>query len=258
MAFSKELEEVIEAALADGVITEKERAVLHKKALQEGVDPDEVDVVMDGRLAKMKREVDWLRPEPPRSVKRGNLAKCPSCGAPYIPGTGKCPECGHIFQNAEANHSAQRLADGIEQITIRFRDKIASASNVHGKEEGLFGTLGITGLSDAEELNIQKDKEIENYITNFVIPSSKDDLLEFIISMDAKKNNGDEFRYVYNVKYEEACKKARIMFPDDPQFATLLEAYDKENASNAKKKVMYGCLGAIGFIVLLILGALFG
>ena len=36
--FSKELEEIIEAALADGVLTDKERAVLHKRALAEGVD----------------------------------------------------------------------------------------------------------------------------------------------------------------------------------------------------------------------------
>ena len=55
--FSKELEEVIEAALADGALTDKERAVLHKRAQAEGVDPDELDVVIDGRLAKMKRHL---------------------------------------------------------------------------------------------------------------------------------------------------------------------------------------------------------
>lgn len=51
---SKELEEIVEAALADGVLTDKERAVLHKRAQAEGVDPDELDIVLDGRLAKMK------------------------------------------------------------------------------------------------------------------------------------------------------------------------------------------------------------
>ncbi|MBP3285367.1 MAG: hypothetical protein J6M15_00285 [Prevotella sp.] len=62
--FSKELEEVIEAALADGVLTDKERAVLHKRAAAEGVDPDELDVVIDGRLAKAKKQEDWLKPAP--------------------------------------------------------------------------------------------------------------------------------------------------------------------------------------------------
>ena len=48
--YSKELEEIIEADLADGEITEKERAVLHKRAIAEGVDPDELDVVIEGRV----------------------------------------------------------------------------------------------------------------------------------------------------------------------------------------------------------------
>ena len=64
---SKELEEIVEAALADGVLTDKERAVLHKRAQAEGVDPDELDIVLDGRLAKMKRSEDWLRPAPPQN-----------------------------------------------------------------------------------------------------------------------------------------------------------------------------------------------
>ena len=74
--FSKELEEVIEAALADGVLTDKERAVLHKRAQAEGVDLDELDIVIDGRLAKMKRQEDWLRPAPPKEAtnqKYGNV-----------------------------------------------------------------------------------------------------------------------------------------------------------------------------------------
>ena len=65
---SKELEEIVEAALADGVLTDKERAVLHKRAQAEGVDPDELDIVLDGRLAKMKRSEDWLRPAPPQNL----------------------------------------------------------------------------------------------------------------------------------------------------------------------------------------------
>ena len=56
MAISKELEVLIEASLADGVLTAKEREVLHKKALQEGMDPDELDVIVEGRLQQMQNE----------------------------------------------------------------------------------------------------------------------------------------------------------------------------------------------------------
>lgn len=49
--FSEELEMLINAALADGEITEKERTILHKRAQAEGVDPDELDMIINGRLA---------------------------------------------------------------------------------------------------------------------------------------------------------------------------------------------------------------
>lgn len=81
--YSEELEELIGAVLADGEITDKEREVLHKKAAEEGVDPDELDVVIDGRLAKMRPTPPPVpQPQPVQSTKMGNVMKCPSCGAP--------------------------------------------------------------------------------------------------------------------------------------------------------------------------------
>ena len=123
--FSKELEEVIEAALADGVLTDKERAVLHKRAQAEGVDLDELDIVIDGRLAKMKRQEDWLRPAPPKEAtnqKYGNVLKCPSCGAQVVGGSAVCPECGYAFSNVGANRSAERLAEQLSAVEVERRN----------------------------------------------------------------------------------------------------------------------------------------
>jgi len=52
--YSEQLEAIIQSVIADGVITEKERAVLHKKAETEGIDADEIDVYVDGLIAQMK------------------------------------------------------------------------------------------------------------------------------------------------------------------------------------------------------------
>lgn len=52
--FSDELEMLIDAAIADGEISEKERAILHKRAKAEGVDTDELDMIVDARIAKAK------------------------------------------------------------------------------------------------------------------------------------------------------------------------------------------------------------
>ena len=45
-----ELEKLIEMVIADGQITEKERAVVIKKAIELGVDPDEAEIYLDGKL----------------------------------------------------------------------------------------------------------------------------------------------------------------------------------------------------------------
>lgn len=186
--FSKELEEVIEAALADGVLTDKERAVLHKRAAAEGVDPDELDVVIDGRLAKAKKQEDWLRPAPPSTLmsnKVGDVKKCPNCGANYEPGTKKCPECGHVFQNVGIVSSFKKFTEGLNKIS--------------------------------------DEKDRANYINNYPVPSEKDDLLEFITSMEARAKTLDmEEADPYKAKFREAINKARVFFADDPQFQALL------------------------------------
>jgi hypothetical protein len=47
---------LIDVVLADGVITDKERAVIHKRAQSEGIDPDEIDVFLDGRIESLSKE----------------------------------------------------------------------------------------------------------------------------------------------------------------------------------------------------------
>jgi len=65
--YSEQLEQLIKSVLADGVITEKERAVVHKKAEAEGVDLDDIDVYLDGLLVQQtqkaleeERQGHWL------------------------------------------------------------------------------------------------------------------------------------------------------------------------------------------------------
>ena len=54
--YSEQLEALIKSIIADGKITDKERAVLHKRAEAEGIDADEIDVYIDGRLTELGGE----------------------------------------------------------------------------------------------------------------------------------------------------------------------------------------------------------
>ena len=197
--YSKELEELIEGALADGVITDKERAVLHKKAESEGVDPDELDMVLDGRLAKKKSQIP-IPPKPVESTKMGNVMKCPNCGEPYQPGAYKCPTCGHVFQNIEANRSSVRLAAGIQRMMDRAKGK---------------------------ELTEKEVAQICSYIKNFPIPTTKDDILEFMLLCRAKAGPSDDISAAFYTKIDETVAKAKIIFPDDPQVQAAVKEVTK-------------------------------
>lgn len=164
--YSKELEEIIDAALADGVITEKEREVLHKRAQAEGVDPDELDVVIDGRLAKTKKQKDWLRPTPPQHLaneKHGNVVKCPSCGAMVDRTKAICPECGYAFTNVKVTSSIKELYKKLEEAD-------------GGSPIGFIGAL----TDNDKERSKRRVKQQQTIIANAPIPTTKEDILEFL------------------------------------------------------------------------------
>ena len=250
--FSEELESVIEAALADGVLTDKERAVLHKRAALEGVDPDELDVVIEGRLAKMKREEDWLRPSPPPiSDKYGDVKKCPRCGEPVEPMAVKCSACGYEFRNVEALKSSQRLAEKLEAIDDAYRGKTVVKN------------MGLGIKQDMTDFDIGREKV--TVIKSFPVPSTKEDLLDFAISMQSRWSSstmGDDqlgLKSAYKAKYDECINKAKILFPNDPMFQGVFEQHqvDKKNiwANMSTQKKAFMGLGAstIGCFLLIII-----
>ncbi len=54
--YNEQLEKLIAAALADGVLTDKERAILLKRAKSFGIDEDEFEMVLESRLSQWKKE----------------------------------------------------------------------------------------------------------------------------------------------------------------------------------------------------------
>lgn len=213
MAFSKQLEDLIEAALADGVITDKERSVLHKKALLEGVDPDEVDMILQGRLAKTRVT--------PSTEKRGNIVKCPNCGAPIEAGAVKCNECGYVFTNIQANSTAKEFANELDK-------QIAAVS----------------GAADVERVN--------EYIKNYPLPTAKEEMLEFIASLDARRRSVSKYQSAYGAKYKECINKAKVQFAGDPQIHALLAQTGKFSFAIFTKTQRI--LGFITILVLLLFG----
>lgn len=194
--YSKELEELIDSVLADGVITDQERTVLRKRALACGEAPDEVMIVVDGRLAKMKKGAS---PAIPATEKRGNIVKCPNCGAPIEAGAVKCKECGYVFTNVKANNTAKEFAIMLEQRIQKVR-------------------------YDGDKTNINK---VNEFIKNYPLPTGKEDLLEFIASLDARRRSKSNYQEAYNAKYQECVTKAKTLFAGDSDVTSLLAQTEK-------------------------------
>jgi len=207
--YSPDFERLIQSVIADGVITDKERAVLHKRAQTEGIDIDELDVYIDGLVAQMK-------PAAPKGpTKQGIVTKCPNCGAVVEAGAVKCEECGYVFRGIEANSSIQKLSEILAKIDDSYKKE--------------------TFLDSFSE---KRQQERAGAITSFPIPTAKEDLLEFIITMKSKyQNTHYSFRFergAYKAKYDESMTKAKLMFANDPQFQPLFADQLKPGS---------GCLG---------------
>lgn len=220
--YSKELEELIENVLADGVITEQERAVLRKRAQACGEDPDEVMVVVEGRLAQTKKVAK------PANEKRGNVVHCPACGALVEAGSGKCTECGYVFTNVKANSSAER-----------FAKELAVLIDKHEKAYSFDETA-------------QRDREINEFIKNFPLPTGKEDMLEFIASMDARRRSQSNYQRAYGTKYTECVTKAKVQFAGDQQIAAMLTQTEKFSLSkiHVPKWLLFGSIAVMVFIVI--------
>ena len=214
---TKELSELIEAIIADDVITDKERAVLHARAAKEGISADEIDVLVEGKLVqkiKGSRNAAAAPAVPPPVVgsklpppvsaaggpvsqpKRkdsfGVMHKCPNCAAPVEAVTTKCTACGYEFRGVEANSSVRELSERIGRA---------------------------------------KNDQKEDIIRNFPVPTTRDDLLEFIFFTKSKAFAFEEGTAPYREKYYECIDKAEYYFRDDPQFSQIIA----EGRRNRKK-----------------------
>lgn len=111
--FPKELTELVEEYLTDGIISDKERQVLLKKAEKMGVDIDEFDLYIDAQQQKVDQSIDAATRK-----KRG--ATCPFCGGPVPLLTDKCPHCGQ-FITAQASEELKEILEKLEDAMVDLK-----------------------------------------------------------------------------------------------------------------------------------------
>lgn len=211
-----ELEQLINYALEDGVLTDKERSVLMRKAQAAGADLDEFEMILDAKLHEVQKTAAAVAPKS-NSNKHGEVRKCPVCGAMVSAFSTRCSECGFEFNNVEANKSANTLFEKLQALEMEKARELAQHEESKNKQlmalserHNSGGTLTKIFANNADAQNEERDdlirtlekgaQQIErkymdakiNMIKVFAVPNTKGDLLELLsmASSSAYDNDG--------------------------------------------------------------------
>lgn len=208
--FSQILEELIEGVLADGVITDKERAILHRRALAEGINPDELDIVLDGRLAKMRKVGN------PTSQVADNERKSQAIG----------DEMGNSYSSGrkESHHPAQELQRQLNELDQEYAEKIMMAKK----------------STEKYRLDDEKQKRKFQLISTFLIPNAKDELVELMImaqgfasatgpTVESNEQSEENYSLAYWKLFGNCIQKVKYSFADDTSFAPFYAFYEQED-----------------------------
>ncbi len=230
-----EIENLIKLALADGEITEKERAVIMRKAEKLGEDIDEVEMILDGELALLKKEQLIGKST---SNKEGVIKKCPSCGATVQSFTTTCAECGYEYQDKDVSKSVQKLFDLLAAAEKEERSKPEPKVNIWE------GGAGAAALIKEQSVAFR----LVNIVANFPLPTTKTDILEFLSqAVPLAKNKPIQqkaqwMKIPFNIsekaqlqlaetwfaKVNQLIIKARFSMKDDKKTLDQIENYAKQ------------------------------
>ena len=163
--FSKELENLIQATLEDGVLEEYEKAALVKRAQIEGVDLTELEIYIQSILQRRKKELakeeDAKQAEIDKKKQEALGPVCPKCHKQVPPMTLRC-DCGYEFTNNKNNSSVQLLFEKISKI----------------QSQPLINTNSVTPEYRGEMK--QRTEQILSLIQLCPVPNTKEDIIEFL------------------------------------------------------------------------------
>lgn len=143
--FSKELENLIQATLEDGILEGNEKAALVKRAQAEGVDLAELEIYINSLLQKRQRELNEKKNAEHSALEKQKKQEygkvCPACGRQVRSLALNC-ECGYEFKTERRESSVKSLSDKLSKETNK--------------------------------------KQFEQILTLFPVPNTKEDIMEFL------------------------------------------------------------------------------
>jgi hypothetical protein len=221
-----EIENLINMALADGEVTDKERSIILRKAEALGEDKDEIEMILEGRIALMYKEKNSadIQIQKVQNNKEGVIKKCPSCGSSVSSFQTNCIDCGLEFRNIEVVSSINKLHAELQNAEEIERNRPRSWV------EKLDGEMAVA------KAVANRQKAI---ISSFPVPNAKEDLLEFLsISCAEASKKLSIFiasvhpeavlKSAWKAKCEQVILKARLVMKEDKTALEEIGIYAKQ------------------------------
>lgn len=240
---TEKLEKLIALAITDGVITDKEREILLKKAIEEGLDLDEFEMEFEAKLFERQQELKKQTASQitkPKSNKEGDLKKCPSCGAPVQSFNTKCGDCGHEFRNIESSKSIKDFFILLKDEPLVKHSSIINNFPVPNTKEDIIEFLSLA-IGNCRELS-QKEKQSYQDLKNIFSGGYSPEL----------KQKEAEIR-AWQSKVQSTLQKGKIMLGDTTSFE-ILKGFENEfnrikKQNKRQGRSLYWILGGM-FILL--------
>ena len=236
--YNEKLEALITAALADGVLTDKEKNLLFKKAEAMGIDRDEFELVLEGRLAKRKKEMETQAPQAAKPAKKEGAIpqELDDLIKEYLTDGIISAKERQVLLN-----KAQALGLNVDEVDLyidaqqqKADQAVAAAVNKRRGKTCPYCGSSIPELTDkcpncGGSITPEASKELEEIIEHL-----ESALVNFKSGEDVDKSKAEVERYV---------RKARMYYGNNPKIQRLLdeveaesEAAEAEAKKNAKKK----------------------
>lgn len=222
--YNEKIEELINTALVDGVLTEKEKQVLFKKAQAEGIDLDEFEMVLDARLFELRKAAEAkLQKAAPNSNKLGDVRKCPNCGAVMGAFQMICPECGFEFSGVGPNKFVEEFSKKLQEKIEEYKRYGDGDFNIL---QELFENLGYGVIKKQRQKNDIATIEAD-FVKNYPLPMTKEDCVEMLNFILPKVHISGltSATWAWRSKFYSILSKLENENKNNPQIIELVSSY---------------------------------
>ncbi len=187
-----------------------------------------------------------------KTVYEGEMHKCPNCGEIINSFTPFCPTCGYEIRDSRSSYSVRELAAKLERISAREPPHVEEKTSVM---KTLFGRDFKDDDEDDEVTRFEKNRAEEkvSLITNFPIPNTKEDIMEFMLLASANiESESGRVKAAWKSKLKQVYSKAQIMMGDQPEFEKINQIYKKNKVKSFWHEWGFGIASLIFIIICLI------